>query len=45
MRHALVLALALAAALAVAAPARADLEIGMEDEGLILSNQHLAPTR
>ena len=43
VRHALFVALALVAALAVAAPARADLEIGMEDEGLILSNQHLAP--
>ena len=43
VRHALLIALALVAALAVAAPARADLEIGMEDEGLILSNQHLAP--
>ena len=38
-----VLLLALAAAFGAAAPARADLEIGMEDEGLILSNQHLAP--
>lgn len=43
MTRALVLLLVLAAALGAAAPARADMEFGMEDEGLLLSNQHLAP--
>ena len=44
MRRALVLLLATVAALGAAAvPARADLEIGIEDEGLILSNPQLAP--
>jgi hypothetical protein len=41
--RALLLVLTLVAALAVTSPARADLEFGMEDEGLMLSNQHLAP--
>jgi hypothetical protein len=43
VRRALVLLLALAALGGAAVPAHADLEIGMEDEGLILSNPHLAP--
>ena len=42
VRRALVLLLA-AAMVGVAAPARADLEIGMEDEGLILSSPEQAP--
>ncbi|HET6550078.1 MAG TPA: cellulase family glycosylhydrolase [Solirubrobacter sp.] len=45
MRRAVALVVVCAAAvLAAAAPARAaDFEMGMEDEGLLLSNQHLAP--
>ena len=45
MRRGLALLVVCAAAvLAAAAPARAaDFEVGMEDEGLLLSNQHLAP--
>ena len=44
MRRALVLLTVLAAVLGAAAtPARAStFELGMEDEGLLLSNQHLA---
>jgi hypothetical protein len=44
VRRALALLAVFAAALGVAAaPARAGFEIGMEDEGLLLSNSHLAP--
>lgn len=43
MRRAFALLLAVAAVGAAPAPADADFEVGMEDEGLLLSNPQLAP--